>query len=275
VGLKVFSSGEISTAPALRIHVRRKLSARSLSPARLFPKELDGVPVDVMSASYSSADACNPDFDVLRQPQPTIYGGLSIGRANSGTFGTLGLVVLDRFNRYAMLTAAHVAGQPQGQVNQPGGSTLPAGVVGEREFSPDMDAAVIAPLRQVALGVFGVSVPTTIVNINSDAQIGMPVRIVGACSGPRHGTLIGRHLNIDVSYQSEPDMSFEEQLQIGSSNPGVPFNNHGDSGSIVLTEDGTAVIGLLFAREDTEGYGVATPITRIFSQLSLSLATLQ
>lgn len=50
-------------------------------------------------------------------------------------------------------------------------------------------------------------------------------------------------------------------------NDGDPFALPGDSGSLVVTEDGSAAVGLLFAVNNKGEYGIVMPITQVLGEL--------
>lgn len=63
-------------------------------------------------------------------------------------------------------------------------------------------------------------------------------------------------------------MTFDNHFLVRSTDPGVRFADSGDSGSLVVTEDGEA-LGLLFGKHDL-GEGIVCPIDQYFENLGLS-----
>src|SRR6266850_5761401 len=104
LGFKI-KAGRHQKVVAVRIHVREKVRRSHLTPRELFPKQLLGVPVDVIEAVYHDHLA----FDPARQTHVTpICPGVSVG-ADGGATGTLGLVVEDVVDgRPLLLSAAHI-----------------------------------------------------------------------------------------------------------------------------------------------------------------------
>jgi len=61
--------------------------------------------------------------------------------------------------------------------------------------------------------------------------------------------------------------AFTEELLVDATEPGKKFADDGDSGSLVVTEEGNAV-GLVFAINDSDA--VICPLDKLFSELGLS-----
>jgi hypothetical protein len=95
-----WSQGQMTGQLAIRVHVAEKKPFWELSPEELFPEEVDGVPVDVLEATYGIQLV--PEGDV--QLEAAVEGrgrrfdpiplGVSIGNPFT-TAGTLGAKVLD------------------------------------------------------------------------------------------------------------------------------------------------------------------------------------
>ena len=63
-----WSKGEMTAQLSIRVHVVRKKQIAELTPAELFPEEVDGVPVDVIQASYA------PQALIEARPEAAIEG---------------------------------------------------------------------------------------------------------------------------------------------------------------------------------------------------------
>jgi len=93
-------------------------------------------------------------------------------------------------------------------------------------------------------------VDDTIMNIGNptgvvEGEDGMLVKKMGRTTGLTHGEILYTDATINVSYGEDGTATFVDQLVAGAMSAG------GDSGSIVVTEDGQNIVGLLFAGSDT------------------------
>lgn len=79
---------------AIRIHVREKMTKAKLGSWEIFPRMINGVPVDIIQGVYEDACAFDPNRAQARDP---IQPGISIGPAGGPT-GTLGAFVTDNTN---------------------------------------------------------------------------------------------------------------------------------------------------------------------------------
>ncbi|MBA4026841.1 MAG: hypothetical protein C0473_01225 [Cyanobacteria bacterium DS3.002] len=101
-----------------------------------------------------------------------------------------------------------------------------------------------------------------------DPQLGQKVLKVGRTTGLTHGeikqvtTLVG-----PVSYS--PGLCWFRRSFVIEGINGSKFSDHGDSGSAIVTYDGT-VLGLLYAGNGKQTY--ACPISEVLSSLNVSLA---
>jgi hypothetical protein len=102
----------------------------------------------------------------------------------------------------------------------------------------------------------------------------MRVQKHGRTSGLTHGVVT------DISYDalvgmdhSDPSIValFKDQIRI-SGTPATPaFGLGGDSGSLVLTEDGNQAVGLYFAGPESGSYGIANKIEDVLAELAIQL----
>lgn len=102
----------------------------------------------------------------------------------------------------------------------------------------------------------------------------MRVRKHGRTTGLSHGAVT------DVSYDAIVGMDhtnpnivarFEDQLRIDGAAPTPVFGLGGDSGSLVVADDGNAAVGLYFAGPDSGLYGLANPIAEVLAALEIEL----
>ena len=122
-------NGEDTGEECLIIGVRQKISVNDLSDNDLVPAELNGVKTDVIevapmiASGYCGADNgatrpsdSNPNgclghtYDVDNTPFSNTRGGISIGRSDQNSAGTLGCIVKDSEDKLVGLTNNHVVG---------------------------------------------------------------------------------------------------------------------------------------------------------------------
>lgn len=121
-------------------------------------------------------------------------------------------------------------------------------------FEPDASNLLDARIAQLGASPKGV---------NSKPTVGQKVRKVGAVSEQTHGSIEALGLCAKVPYGGTKFATFVNQIGISS------FTRPGDSGSLVLDENGLA-IGIHFASFD--GMSVCTPIKRVLDALDCVLA---
>ena len=127
-----YDKGKRTNQIAVRIHVKEKIPEHALEADEIFPKTIDGIPIDVIQAVYtphrrSSAIEPDPEPEVIdrRRRFDVLQPGISVGH-ESVTAGTLGTIVYDRTtSRRGILSNWHVlAGsndaRPGDPIVQPG-----------------------------------------------------------------------------------------------------------------------------------------------------------
>ncbi len=113
----------------VRIHVKEKIPETSLEAAEIFPKEIDGIPVDIIQAVYKPHRELESLFQ-RRTRRSSMQPGLSIGhpRVSAGTFGA---VVYDNASgNPCILSNWHIlvgssGASPGDPIIQPGGKVAP------------------------------------------------------------------------------------------------------------------------------------------------------
>ena len=100
-----YDKGKRTNQMAVRIHVREKIPEHAIEADEIFPKTIDGVPIDVIQAVYTlhlqsatlERSALEPEREVIdrRRRFDTLQPGISIGHV-AVTAGTLGAFVYDR-----------------------------------------------------------------------------------------------------------------------------------------------------------------------------------
>jgi len=78
-----------------------------------------------------------------------------------------------------------------------------------------------------------------------EGEVGMDIKKMGRTTGLTRGEILYTDATIDVSYGADGVATFVDQLVSGAMSAG------GDSGSVIVTDDGMNIVGLLFAGSDT------------------------
>ena len=269
----------------IRIHVEKK---REFVPeAEMFPKEINGIPVDVIQGVYGLQVALKSSS--LRQTRRNpIQPGLSISHPKV-TAGTLGVVVYDNATGHpCILSNWHVLvgssdASPGDPIIQPGsrdGGQLPQDRVGQLERSllgPDGDAAIasldITPDRSVELAQFETGV---ILQSARNAQVGEVLEKSGRTTGVTKGKVTGFG-SYKISYPvGEITIDGFIISSINDRNPGnEEISSGGDSGSIWYNPETKEGVGLHFAGETdsspTAEHALACHLPRVLAALNISL----
>lgn len=291
VGFKE-TGGQATDQVALTLFLPEKKPESELAPEEVIPKEFEGHPVDVVEWNPVKI------FDDRMYPQ--LHGGIEIapdpiprpdGFANQDV-GTLGAIVRRRSDgRQMLLTNSHVvrqgeAGPLVGDMHQPGGgqvvATTARGLI-ERNDS-GLDCAALLPTarnRPLVPTVEGVGPVRGWRDYRPAAQSSRggaltlsateaQVKKRGRTTELTHGTIRWFHVADAAAGTTN--------MVIAPTQPGTFFADHGDSGSVILTETGDEVVGLLHAMNEvrtggrvTETHGVATLIGDVLDALQVDI----
>ena len=267
--------GKLTEIPCVVVYVARKAPMSALSAAEVIPQELDGAPTDVVEVRTVDALIFHAEYAQRKRPCP---GGYSIGHPLV-TAGTLGLPVVMRDGRRALLTNAHVAaphwagevkaGDPVCQPGPYDGGRPEDAVARLLAWAPidpgkpNRADCALAAIDEPAVDWRIEGIPS-VYEKAGEAQPGEPVVKVGRTTGLTKGRIVVIGAAVNVNYGAPSTGSgqgftalFTDQLEIMSTEA-KPFSRGGDSGSAILSEDGKAVLGLLFAGDDTTTF--ANPI---------------
>jgi hypothetical protein len=113
----------------------------------------------------------------------------------------------------------------------------------------------------------GYGIPSS---VTQTASIGLPVKKYGRTTRLTHGQVGAINVFVEVCYQQFwffciKSAYFFDQIQISGSG----FSGAGDSGSLIVTEDGNNPIGLLFAGSDTTTF--ANPIDLVLNAFGVTI----
>jgi hypothetical protein len=283
-------AGKATGLRCVRVHVLQKL-AESLIPQRMrIPKEIDGIPTDVVvspPAYLLSGPPCGPG----KQQQRPVRPGVGISGPGT-TAGTLGCIVRDRGKdpRTFLLTCSHVLVDRNSSIGeetlQPaqadGGSSANDAIAELARFTDvffatdvDVDAAIAAFLPGVATDptICGMVRPQSV----RAPRLNIAVRMSGHTSSanglPREGFVAETDLDTRVYLPSDgPALSYKDQFRIEPLPGTGPFSAGGDSGAVILESGAPAAIGLLVGGDLGGTFALATPLQRVLDRLDVSLA---
>ncbi|MBE7449745.1 MAG: hypothetical protein HS111_12845 [Kofleriaceae bacterium] len=99
------------------------------------------------------------------------------------------------------------------------------------------------------------------------ATRGLRVKKFGAASGHTTGVVVATVATATVPYDGLGSVNFRRCLRIEGD--GGPFSVPGDSGSLVL-DSRNAVVGIIFAGDETGGYSLANPVDALTGLLNIA-----
>lgn len=281
-----WSKGEMTGQVSIRVHVEKKKAEEELTETDLFPKEVDGVPVDVLEATYGIQEMTESDaqleaaVDGRDQRFAEIPLGVSVGSPNV-TAGTLGAKVFDANTREAyILSNWHVlvgntAAQPGDPIRQPG----PLDGGRETDKIAEVTRSVLGPF-DAAIGRITGERPildTTLEGHKIDdvitPRLGMMVWKSGRTTGRTEGFIDGLQMTTQLNYRSAGVRRIEQVIRIVPRPGAAPgeISLGGDSGSIWVDEATGKAVGLHFAGElgDAPEYALANDIQPVIDRLQV------
>lgn len=236
------------------------------------PTSLDGVPTQIRVVGNVVPLAYKGTY----RPVP---GGVSVGNDRECASGTVGCIVLKSGVRY-VLSNNHVlarmnAGANGERIDQPGRydgkpACVQTGQIGALagkvniNFSGGnntVDCAIASLSVASDCGMISGYTPST---STVSPSVGLAVKKTGRTSGLTHGSIAGINVTIQVNYGSPGVATFVNQIYVASN-----FIRSGDSGSLMVTENGNNPVGLCFA--GGSGSSFANPIGPVLQGLGVSV----
>jgi len=285
IGYK-YDGGVRTDQVTVRIHVREKIPTEALSEAETFPREIDGVAIDVIQGHYSPS--ANGILSLLsrRHRRDPIRPGISVSHPLVSA-GTIGAVVFDRATGApCILSNWHVlAGSVFAQV---GDAILQPGRFdgGRRETD------TIAHLERMHLGRRGdaaiailngerqasrIHDDTTVeVRTARRAGLGDTVAKSGRTTGVTSGVVdgMGRY-RITYSVGTHEIEGFLIRATTDGNPDNIEISGAGDSGSLWYDPATQEGLGLHFAGESdpapTAEYALACHLEAVLDELNISL----
>jgi hypothetical protein len=272
-------TGEFS----LRVYVTHKLPDSLVPEDRRLPREVEGIPVDVIESQMARFAAPEPTCSVNRRNrQRPIRGGISGGHSNitAGTISCLcrstrvgdpdGIYVLSNNHVFANLNNASL----NDPLIQPG--VIDGGTLADRfatlhrwvtlnsgqDSTNRVDAAIglLDDGVRSAQAVCRVGTISGIVNPSENLR----VRLSGRTTAYTAGEIV------DVSVdQLVGGMFFEDQIRIEPRGLHRSFGESGDSGAMVMQQGTRDAVGLFFASPDNGSFGLANPMATVLQELEI------
>ncbi|MEW5985825.1 MAG: hypothetical protein AB1791_04245 [Chloroflexota bacterium] len=281
--------GRMTQEVSIRVHVVHKKPLTELSETERFPKVIQGVPVDVVEATYSpqsyplenalveagSSPAAAPRRNERHNP---VLLGVSVGSRFS-TAGTLGAKVIDLDNGQEMILSNwHVlAGSNEAAAGLPiwqpgridGGQEQDTiATLSRWELGPH-DAAVAALNSQRR--VEAKTLEGRLIETATSPQLGMLVWKSGRSTGYTEGLIDAVKMTVPIEYPQAGQHTLTDVAHIVP-RPGATateISRGGDSGAIWVDVESGKAVALHFGGEvgDEPEYALAHDITAVTSQL--------
>lgn len=268
------TGGRYTGRPAVAVYVASKVPSDRVDPAAQVPKEVGGVPTDVVATGEFRAQP----FRGRYRPAPD---GVSVGhyRITAGTFGCLvrwgqGLHILSNNHVLANVNA----GQRNDPILQPGPIdgggrndiiAVLRGVVPIR-FGGQVNAVDCALAQTSSQAVRGLNICLGRISPSLAAcSRGLVVRKCGRTTQHTRGIINDCNATVRVSYGPAGTALFSDQILIAGVAPTPTFSQGGDSGSLIVTERGYYPVGLLFAGSPT--VTIANKIGRVLGAFGASI----
>lgn len=238
----------------------------------------------------AEASAAQPPNQRDWHPRPVPIG-VSAGHVDI-TAGTLGCRVSRGCHKYA-LSNAHVfadenAGVVGDNIIQPApsdGGVDPDDVIATLYESVPIIMGTTSNIKNkvdAAIAATDASLVGTTTRTNGygtprsetvDPQVGMTVQKYGRSSAQKSGFIDALNAVVIVGYH-EGDARFVEQVIIKSVDEAIKFSRAGDSGSLIVVEDGPddrKPVGLLFASSADNTLTIANPINLVLTALDVDI----
>jgi len=289
VGSKIVG-GERTPQTSIRVYVTDKRPLDEIPPDERVPREIDGLPTDVVERPRPVEDQVpgipvGTDRDDRAEYRP-VRGGVRVARAAKTTGGTLGCIcdVTGDPNTVIGLTNYHViykppatdaneeVGQPNGQSSSSDSCDDIIGTVLDAEYDVDVDIALIK-LRPGTRYLAEIEEAGVVVGIGGLPGLNEQVTKRGKTSGLTGGIVDdvgtdGDLLNADGTVKRHYEDAIQIEANPDPANPGpTNFALRGDSGAAYLNAQGR-VIGIHFASVPDSGISWGMPIGAIIDKFT-------
>ena len=281
IGPKIVK-GKETDETSIRVYVEKK---KDVPAKEKIPATINGIKTDVIERRFVLHQRAVPVMELTPKADTGLYdplvGGISIGpcKAVGGYVyvGTLGCLVKDRdtdevliLSNYHVLAEKWAEGDNLCQPSRVDSGTCPANTIGSllrSTLSEHVDGAVA---RITSRGQECNITEIGEVKGKTTATVGMAVRKRGRTTGLTYGKVESTDLSVNVPYDDGVH-TLKNQISITvDTSQSTQFGNGGDSGSVVVDDNGK-VIGLYFAGTEDGSFGVANPIDYVLNELNIKL----
>ncbi len=306
-----YVAGQMTNIPTVIIFVPKKIAMDLIPANQRIPKILQGpnglsCPTDVVVGGKARRESELPPLSAenmahitaLRSGAIGIVGGVQLGfiEGDQGFVGTAACLVKNSQGVIGLLTNQHVGGVPGRTMYHPDpgnfdiGFTYDAwemeadevrfnGLVNEENAYYRMDCAFIKlwdNLHAVARpGLFQIGPinPPIPLDLRTMGPIGTRVTSIGRTRGLQDGTITAFSYEWEDEFQS----LYTDYLIIGDD--GEVFSDHGDSGKLIVTKDGSNAVALLWGGwpeqlrrgHGQENWTYAIDINKVLEKLDLQI----
>ncbi|MCI0575456.1 MAG: S1 family peptidase [Chloroflexi bacterium] len=280
-----WTDGQMTNQLSIRVHVAQKKPLAELSPEERFPEAVNGIPVDVIEATYVPQLGLETQLEAAFEGRGVRFDDIPLGVSVGCSFttaGTLGAKVFDLESGSEMILSNwHVlAGSPEAQISlaswQPGSID---GGAGEDNVIAELSRWVLGPYDAAVARLTGVRpVRSTTVEGRpiediTSPRLGMMVWKSGRSTGYTEGFIDGVKMTTQLSYGAAGTRQLQDVFRMVP-RPGAPpgeISIGGDSGSIWVDEASGKAVGLHFAGETgpSPEFALAHDITAVVSHLKI------
>lgn len=305
--------GTVTPQHAIRVYVREKKPEDALAPAERIPREIGGVPTDVNVVPDFGFNVDNTQYRPILGGIQISNRIIDSNAAMTGTQmsrGTLGCIATRTADKSPVLLSNwHVLmanfARKGDRVYQPAPTSIPPVSLGDLPLRPKPDDdtnaigrivdSVISDKVDGAIARIDVSSCCRCCGIDYKNEInglsaggqpasnfirgqraavaGMTVYKVGMMTGRSVGTVVTPTMPSFGITSGGTTYNFTGQIEISSNDPVKPFSQHGDSGSVIIDNDGF-IVGLLFGSNSASppaSRSVANHIADVCSQLGITI----
>jgi hypothetical protein len=288
-----WSQGEMTPQIAVRVHVRRKKPLAELSADELFPREVNGVPVDVLEANYQPGNLTGTaQLAAAANNRAQRFDEIPLGVSVGGPLvsaGSLGAIVADNQTGQEMILSNwHVLAnslnpQPGQVIWQPG--RVDGG--GENDSFAELSRWLLGPYDAAVARLTGErsvkpeTVEGRVFGPPRRPMLGMTVWKSSRTTGLTYGFIDGVQMQISLDYPSVGPRQLQQAFRViphpdSGAHPGsgdLEVSAPGDSGAIWVEAESGQAVGLHFAGEvgDQPEFALAHDLIPVLERLDVRL----
>jgi hypothetical protein len=278
IGIKE-TGRQLTQELAFRVYVQKKKPAAQLSPGEKIPDEILGVKTDVIEYDVPVLTSDDSKYRPLK-------GGIQIGNDAGAGLGTLGCIArLNSDNALVVLSNQHVmmSGKQPSDSSEIGQPTYvdccccscdEIGAVVAKQLDGTVDCA-IAKIKSGITATNTVRLLSGDVFGSNNAVVGTSiVTKIGRTSDKTTGTIVSITHGTPAN-TTEGTPARTSQILIKPEAGVTLFQDHGDSGAVLLNSD-NEVVGLMWGAylspsNALYGHGIACPIANVLSALNITI----